>query len=484
MAFDPPDPANLLIKATLEAVLAQDASRHDATARLERVKAAALMECAEKGYSALTLVGVARRAKVSTASIYAAYKDRDAVLVAAMEMLFAILATDQIAIPPADHPRDQVEQLLIAHGLVYEQAITLWVFRLHMTLVWAGHGHLAEIGQRTFEGIDAFWRGYLGTLNKQGHLAATDVDTIVPVLLSSIERVTIMARLGCGNDEPDRPAYTTMARYAADTLFGLWGSNSKSSRGTGVPDFTGCTAQAESLAQGPVGAVGAVVAGPSARDRLSAELGQLHARRTIKGRSARILLAAVVVCQDQGYNAASVQDVARLARVSTATVYKQFKDKADLFASALEAELFWRGSLKNYLARAEVTFDSVAGLVYAIAMRATDPEWMWVYNLIWSSEISGTARIVEAARRIRAEEEAILAQGLAAEQVASSVPDAAVTLQINLLLGIMERRGVLSWLLFGQQTVTSANLAMWAVVASRFAAVLPGRDAVLSLTAA
>jgi Bacterial regulatory proteins, tetR family len=69
--------ANLLVPASLEALLSRSSTRLDHTAMLQRLHAAALLECAIKGYADLKVTDIAERARVSTASIYKTYKDRD-----------------------------------------------------------------------------------------------------------------------------------------------------------------------------------------------------------------------------------------------------------------------------------------------------------------------------------------------------------------------------------------------------------------------
>ena len=53
----------------------------------------------------------------------------------------------------------------------------------------------------------------------------------------------------------------------------------------------------------------------------------------------RILHAAADLFAQVGFNGASTRDIARLASVNDATVYRHFSSKKDLFAAVLEAEL-------------------------------------------------------------------------------------------------------------------------------------------------
>ena len=53
----------------------------------------------------------------------------------------------------------------------------------------------------------------------------------------------------------------------------------------------------------------------------------------------RILQAATALFSDVGFSGASTRDIARMALVNDATVYRHFISKKDLFAAVLEAEL-------------------------------------------------------------------------------------------------------------------------------------------------
>lgn len=406
------------------------------------------MECADKGYAALSIAQIAKRAKVSTATIYTEYPDRDALLVAAMEMLFGILAADVIEVPPADNPQDRVEQLLVAHGQVYAQPLAVWFFRLHVMLAWSGHDHLRSMGKFVFEGIDAFWRDFLMGLEEEGHLAGIDPDLVVPMLLGPIERCTIIARLGCGDDDVGYPDLADAAHHAAQTLFALWGSEAWHARHgkTGAmqvrPDNGNLASAAASLlAMAPF------------EPGETEHIGAATRAATPKAQRERILHAAITLCQERGYGAASMHDIAMVSGASTATIYRHYADKADLFSSALESEFERHGPFEP------PATNSLAEGLWRIGVRAADPDWRWMHNIIMASEISGTPRIVAIAQRHRAVTEDYVAALLAALPEAWPCADATRALIINFLLGPVERSGLLTLILFGKDAVDIPLLA-------------------------
>jgi AcrR family transcriptional regulator len=457
---------NLLILGTLEAVLAKSASRLDTAARAERLKAAALMECAEQGYSNLTIAEVAKRAKVSTATIHGEYKDRDTLLVAAMEMLFGIVANDVIERPAIADPVQRVEWLLLAHGFVYAQPLATWFFRLHVTLAWAGHPHLHDIGQRVFEGIDAFWAGFLDDLIAQELLVPVDLAVAVPLILGPIERCTIISRLGCGEDEAGRPALADVARHTAENLFKVWGG----------PAFAGAKrAAADHPAPLPANTFLTTAIAPKASpapsslaQRLEAALAENTAPQTPARRKTRILLAAAVECQERGYNDASMIEVAARAGVSTATLYRHYDEKKTLFTCALEQELRTRLPKPSATDAAANPTDDIAAALFTMAQRDADPDWVWIPNILMASEVSGTAPIVALAREQRAATETFWAARLAALTEAGHLAPCDPAMAINQLLGPIERSGVLALILFGKAGVDQARLAQLARASAAF----------------
>jgi AcrR family transcriptional regulator len=370
-----------------------------------------------------------------------------------MEMLFAILAADVIEMPQADDPVDRVEQLLLAHGYVYREPLTKWLFRLHVNLAWSGYPHLHEIGRRVFQGIDAFWAGFLGGLVEQGMLAPFDADIVIPLLLGPVERCTIISQLACGEDETDRPQLGDVARHGAESLFKIWGGDAYWARN--ARGLKRCARAAHANPAAPF----AFPAQVNAQTRLDDALARMTPRQSPAQRKARILLAAAVECQERGYNAASMIEVAARANVSTATLYKHFEDKAGLFSSALQKEalniaLQLGGEPTSKDPRAALTH-----LVSSIAATSADPDWAWMHNIIMASEISGSARVLAHARASRADIEERVAGRLRDEVRSGALSAMDIALSVNFLLGAVERSGVLALILFGRASVDREKLA-------------------------
>jgi AcrR family transcriptional regulator len=89
----------------------------------------------------------------------------------------------------------------------------------------------------------------------------------------------------------------------------------------------------------------------------------------------RLIAAMAEVCGEEGYSAATVAEVARRAGVSTASFYRQFKDRRECMLASFE-ELF--GRLRGEIERActgeaEPQARVRAGVGTAAALLAADP---------------------------------------------------------------------------------------------------------------
>jgi AcrR family transcriptional regulator len=88
----------------------------------------------------------------------------------------------------------------------------------------------------------------------------------------------------------------------------------------------------------------------------------------------RLIAAMAEVCGEGGYASATVAEVARRAGVSTASFYRQFKDRRECMLASFE-ELFGRllGEIERICEEAEPEAKVRAGVRAAAALLAADP---------------------------------------------------------------------------------------------------------------
>jgi AcrR family transcriptional regulator len=89
----------------------------------------------------------------------------------------------------------------------------------------------------------------------------------------------------------------------------------------------------------------------------------------------RLIAAMAEVCGEGGYEKATVAEVARRAGVSTASFYRQFKDRRECLLASFE-ELFGRllGEVERACEEVSTPAEKVkAGIATAVALLAADP---------------------------------------------------------------------------------------------------------------
>jgi AcrR family transcriptional regulator len=482
-----------LVHATLEGVLQQKSSRFDSVARANRAKAAALIECAEKGYAKLTMGGIAKRARVSTASLYSDYKDRDALLIQAIELVLSILAEDTISLSNDPDPFERVKFLLGAHGRAYGDVFAQWLFRLHIDLAWSGHSHLFGLARVVQDKIETIWDAFWLELMQEGYLVATRPRDLTAILLGAIERQTIIAGLLFGEPAVAGDDLDTLVETTALSLFRVWGTQKfwhQRSPNLG-PHPEQWAAQPCSVP----GLVAPVMLAELPSRRLAAYAEEVTARTydrlDAKGRRIRVQLAALLECQDLGYGSASMSGVAHRAGVSTATLYRDYETKQELFTEALAKHAI---TLADYGSHADATDrpqQSIANQLFTHAAMLADPDFGWFHHATLATEISDTPALIQASTLSHQKTEELWTQAISSFEQRGVFHGASATDAtwcdhhhlINILFGGLERNSLLAHLFFGKTACDLAALGDLARAVTEFVFRLQGASEVLTLNA-
>jgi AcrR family transcriptional regulator len=458
-----------LVHASVEAVLLQKASRFDPVARANRAKAGALIECAEKGYSGLTMAGIAKRAKVSTASLYHDYKDRDNLLVSAIELFLSILANDQIVLPDDPDPYVRVKFLLKAHGQAFEDGFSQWLIRLHINFAWSGHPHLFERGRAIQDRIEETWNALWRQLEVEGYICAPDPQLITDMMLGAIERETIVAGLMFIGQETSITALDDLVEHTAMALFEVWGTQ-KFWQERAVA--TGAEVTHPTTEIGPMGTQSLGIAPP----RLCCELpsARLDAyalavnsasfdRLDGKGRKKRVLLAALLECKELGYAAASMAGVAHHAGVSTATLYRDYETKQDLFIDALAQQALQLQDINLFVNPLDSPEQTIANQVYTSGAVLGDPDFAWFHHAMLVTEISNSTTLNDAALKVRTKSDAFWSELIESYVQQGVLRPGDPRLIANLLLGGVQRKALLGLLFFGTAAHDTTAIAALAI---------------------
>jgi AcrR family transcriptional regulator len=181
------------VQAFLEKTRAAPIERNDTEARLNRIRAAVIEECAQKSYRLASMAAIAKRAKVSTASLYRDFGNREALLEHVATFTAPMIAADFQVDQQAPTPQARLHALLLAQGAIFQNPHANWVYRAHVSgEVSRGKG-LIPIGRETRDQIEAFWANEIKRLQRAGLIGSIDVRETVNFVLGSVQRRKTLA---------------------------------------------------------------------------------------------------------------------------------------------------------------------------------------------------------------------------------------------------------------------------------------------------
>ncbi len=96
----------------------------------------------------------------------------------------------------------------------------------------------------------------------------------------------------------------------------------------------------------------------------------------------RILDAARKVFLDRGFEGASIEEIADVARSGKPTIYARFRDKKALFTAAVTGYVIARqGRLENYSPSGSTIEERLASIGETVMQEALTPEWIGLVRL-------------------------------------------------------------------------------------------------------
>jgi AcrR family transcriptional regulator len=424
------------VQSFIESTRGEVAIRSSVMARLDRIRAATIEECAEKSFRLASMASIAKRAHVSTASLYRDFGSREALLEQVAIFAAPMIAEEFHADRHESDPKARLLALLVHQGRVYKDPHANWLYRAHVSAeVLAGQG-LLPIAEETHAQVEAFWANQLVKLQEAGLLAHIDQRETVNGLLGAVQRRTLLAMLLFGPNDKGKPDLEAAAQDAVAWLFE-----------TNDHDL-------------PRGALGADLVSRSPRQlaqksvvqmQVEIDLARSHCRNDRDTRQLKIFAAATQECSQMGFQRASMAGIARRAGVSTATLYTHFSDKNDLFLKAVNylipiiaKPILDDPAIKHPTAR-------VANLLINHGSSYLDPFMGWLYRLYVSFEGQADSVVGRIGQGFRAVIEQFWHEHLLQLEAEGYLQPSDHILTVNFLLGAVERRSLSGFLLVGHK---------------------------------
>jgi AcrR family transcriptional regulator len=217
--------AKSIIQLRVESDLVFEFSRTDHESRRLRILAGAVQSFSELGYQGASISGVARRAGVSTATIYKEFSNKTDLVYQCFGYLIPLYTQSVTQISLAAPPFQRVQSMLINHGKAMGDPFMMWLFRLYVsTTTDDAAGAWSNIAGPSQAIVAAHWEAQLLALEQQGHIRPAPHATTINLLLGQIERRTLLAQLLFGEVESGKPTLEAAALFATKSLFANLGT--------------------------------------------------------------------------------------------------------------------------------------------------------------------------------------------------------------------------------------------------------------------
>jgi AcrR family transcriptional regulator len=208
----------------VETSLTGDLSHAYSDERRARIIAATIQECAAKGFRGATIVGISKRARVSTASIYVEFATRERLLAETIAFASTIITADLVATVTETEPRARLAALLIRHCATFAHPHAAWLYRAHVSAELSNELKMVQAGIIGRARIEELWHGELTRLHERGVLDIPNMDEAVNFLLGAVQRPTLIAMLMFRGEKISEQDLKTAARTAVDWLFEQFGN--------------------------------------------------------------------------------------------------------------------------------------------------------------------------------------------------------------------------------------------------------------------
>jgi AcrR family transcriptional regulator len=419
------------VQAFLEEIRAAPIFRGDSAARLNRIRAAVIEECAQKSYRLASMAAIAKRAKVSTASLYRDFGNREALLEHVATFTAPMIAADFQVDQQAPTPQARLQALLLAQGAIFQNPHANWVYRAHVGGEVSGGKGLIPIGRDTRTQIEAFWANEINCLQGAGLVGEVNVRETVNFVLGSVQRRTLLAMLLFGPHNEGAPSTEIAASSAIEWIL------AQENTPRPIPDFH---------VENDSHILPSII-----QTRVDADFACHHERTDAIGRHQKILAAAVMECSEIGFAHANMAGVAKRANVSTATLYEHFHDKDDMFIKAVGYMVPLLTDFVTMPPTATNPCERVASMLINHGSSFLDPFMAWLYRLYVSFEGQGDTAANRLGKASRLMVEQFWSSQLKTLEDQGYLKPSDHTITVNLLLGGVERRSLVAFLLLGKE---------------------------------
>jgi AcrR family transcriptional regulator len=426
--------------------------RANADQRTNRIRAAVIEECMEKSFRHASMARIAKRAHVSTASLYREFPNRDALLANVAKFAGAMIAGELTPDMGLSNPLERLRKLLFQHSQIFQNPYATWLYRAHVSGEIFEDDGMAPLGKVTRERIESFWANEIKSLQYFDQVSSSHLAEIVNFVLGGVQRRTLSAMFLFGPDDQADPKPEAAIDYALDWVSALY-RDGACSKHLGQIDVANLSTNFSDVSK--------------IERQVLSDLTSHRERNDVAGRHQKILAAAVQECSQMGFKAASMAGVAERANVSTATLYDHFADKEDMFVKSVAYMVPFLTEAVTKAPKTTNPREQIAQLLINHGQAYIDPFMSWLYRLYVSFDGHNASTAVRLGRASRAMTEQFWHDQLSRLESEGYLQPSDHALTINILLGCVERRTLVSLLMYGFETSYGHDLLDAAVFAAQ-----------------
>jgi AcrR family transcriptional regulator len=383
-----------VIDAHAHTILATSPDRMNPLHRRERTIAATLIACAEDGPLSFKISEIAENAGVSTATIYKDFADATDLLKQTTLFALKLLSADwaEMLVPPVQPPTDleMLRTFLLKFGETYRNPYSAWLLRADLALTANDDD---DVRREILAFQNCLLECGLSSLPDKPFGFDNKAD-ILHVLIGATQLPLIHAMLSASSlSEQNANAANVDFGKVIDSVLSWLDGPAASLIERDIRQISPLTASNSATQAFPTKS--------AAQLFVETILAQPIKRSDVDARRDRICAATMQVCSEVGMERASVTQIAQVAQVSTATIYREFTDKAELIQASIAFLVPTYAAATMAAVQETDPRLRLEKLLFANAVTLSDPFGAWMFRHYVKMEANQTDEMRQKARESR-----------------------------------------------------------------------------------
>jgi AcrR family transcriptional regulator len=217
-------PETTALETFVNETLTAGIRRWDSQHRQMRILAATIQVCSEMGLRTANMAEIAKRARVSTASLYQDFHTREKLLEESAAFAALLVANELASAVAETGPRERLTAIFIRHCRVINHPHTRWLCSAYVSGEFPQTLGAHPCGKKACLNIADSWRVELKMLHDRGIVEIPKMDMAINFILGAIYGRTILGNSFFGGHNSGDVDLKTAATITVDWLFDQFGA--------------------------------------------------------------------------------------------------------------------------------------------------------------------------------------------------------------------------------------------------------------------